>query len=170
MGTDKGLLEYKGKPQREHLFEMLSNICERAFTSCRAEQNIPASLNPITDKFDYNSPINGILSGMETHPDKAWLIIAVDMPFVDIPTLEFLLKNRQNDKVATCFLHEPENFPEPLLTLWEPSAYTQLLAFAAAGNISPRLFLESSAVNMVKPPDKRILSNINYPKDIGPLP
>ena len=67
------------------------------------------------------------------------------------------------------FLHEPENFPEPLLTLWEPAAYPLLVTYAAEGNISPRFFLESNAINIVKPPDKKVLSNINYPKDMGPL-
>ena len=169
MGTDKGLLDYKGKPQREYLFDLLSKLCEHVFTSCRKEQNVPSSLNPITDKFDYTGPINGILSGLQTNPEKAWLIIAVDMPFVDQPSLEFLLKNRQKNKVATCFLHEPENFPEPLLTLWEPAAYPLLVSYAAGGNISPRLFLESNPVGVLKPPEKKILSNINYKKDMGPL-
>ena len=169
MGTDKGLMDYKGKPQREYLFELLSNVCERVFTSCRIEQNVPPSFNPITDKFDYNSPINGILSGMQTHPEKAWLIVAVDMPFVDLPALQCLLTYRDKTKVATCFLHEPENFPEPLLTLWEPAAYPLLVAYAAAGKISPKFFLESSDINIVRPPDKKVLSNINYPTDKGPL-
>jgi molybdopterin-guanine dinucleotide biosynthesis protein A len=169
MGQDKGLLDYRGKPQREYVFDLLSNVCEQVFTSCRAEQKLPASLNPITDKFAYDGPINGILSGIQAHPDKAWLIVAVDMPFVDLPSLQYLLTNRDRSKMATCFLHLPENFPEPLLTLWEPAAYPALEAYAAAGNISPRIFLESSSVKYLTPPDKKILSNINYPKDIGPL-
>ena len=169
MGTDKGLMDYKGTPQREYLFQLLSNVCERVFTSCRKEQNVPLSLNPITDKFDYDGPINGILSGIHTHPDKAWLIIAVDMPFIDLPSLQCLMLNREKTKVATCFLHQPENFPEPLLTLWEPKAYPLLLAYASEGNISPRIFLETNPVKVINPPDKRVLSNINYPKDIGPL-
>ena len=70
MGTDKGLLDYKGKPQREYLFDLLSKLCEHVFTSCRKEQNVPSSLNPITDKFDYTGPINGILSGLQTNPGE----------------------------------------------------------------------------------------------------
>jgi molybdopterin-guanine dinucleotide biosynthesis protein A len=169
MGSDKSLLEYKGKPQREHLFELLSTICGSVFTSCRKDQDVPKSLQPITDNFDYTGPINGILSGMQTHPDKAWLVMAVDMPFIDIPALEFLLNHRDKNKVATCYLHLPEKFPEPLLTLWEPSAYPLLSSYAAAGNISPRVFLESSDIKAVKPPHKKILLNVNYPRDKGPL-
>jgi molybdopterin-guanine dinucleotide biosynthesis protein A len=169
MGTDKGLLDYKGKPQREYLFDLLSNVCEQVFTSCRAEQNVPVFLHPIVDNFDYEGPINGILTGIQTHPEKAWLVIAVDMPFVDLGALEFLLANRDKSKLATCFLNEAENFPEPLLTVWEPTAYAQLKAYAAAGNISPRMFLESNPIKTVKPADKKVLLNINYPKDIGRL-
>ena len=169
MGTDKGLLDYKGKPQREYVFDLLSNVCEQVFTSSRNEQNLPDFLHPITDKFDYEGPINGILSGMQTNPEKAWLIIAVDMPFVDLTALEFLLRNRDESKLATCFLNEAENFPEPLLTLWEPAAYPRLVAYASAGNISPRMFLESNPIKVVKPADKKVLLNINYPKDMGPL-
>lgn len=169
MGTDKGLLEYKGKPQREYLFELLSSVCERAFTSCRKEQNVPSLFQPIIDKFDYEGPINGILSAIETHSDKAWLIVAVDMPFVDEASLQFLLTKRDKSKLATCFLHEPENFPEPLLTLWEPAAYPKLSEYASKGNISPRMFLESNVIKAVRPPDKKVLCNINYRQDMGPL-
>lgn len=169
MGTDKGLLEYKGKPQREYLFELLSDVCERTFTSCRKEQNVPSAFNPIIDKFDYEGPINGIISAISSHSDKAWLIVAVDMPFVDVTSLQFLLGKRDKTKLATCYLHEPENFPEPLLTLWEPAAYPTLSEYARKGNISPRIFLESSPIKTIKPPDKKVLSNINYRKDMGPL-
>lgn len=169
MGTDKGLLDYKGKPQREYLFDLLSNLCECVFTSCRAEQKLPYTLNPIADKFEYEGPLNGILSAIQTHPEKAWLTVAVDMPFVDLAALQFLLANRDPNKMATCFLHVPENFPEPLLTLWEPAAYPDLITYAAAGNISPRVFLETSPIKTLKPVDKRILLNVNYPKDMGPL-
>ena len=113
MGSDKGLMDYKGKPQREYLFELLSKVCERVFTSCRSEQNVPLSLNPITDKFDYEGPINGILSGIQTHPDMAWLIVAVDMPFVDLPTIQCLLRSRENNTVATCFFTNLKIFRNP---------------------------------------------------------
>jgi len=169
MGTDKSLLDYKGKPQREHLFEMLSTICEEVFTSCREDQNVPDSLHPLRDQFSYPGPISGILTGLKNNPKKAWLILAVDMPFVDEAALEFLLNHRDKNKVATCFLHKAEKFPEPLLTLWEPSTYELLEKFVARGGISPRFFLETSDVKTLLPPNEKILLNINYPKDRGPL-
>ncbi|HMR57448.1 MAG TPA: NTP transferase domain-containing protein [Cyclobacteriaceae bacterium] len=166
MGTDKRLLAYHGKPHGEFLFDLLYHVCERVHTSCRKEQLISASLNPIPDKYNYPGPINGIISAMETNPEKAWLIVAVDMPRVTLPTLDYLIRNRDKTKVATCFLHEPENFIEPLLTLWEPKALPLVTEYAAAGNTSPRLFLEANPIHSLRAPDQKILSNINTPEDL----
>lgn len=165
MGTDKSLLSYHGMPHREYLFELLSAYCSRVFTSCRKEQEIPAALNPIADYYNFPGPINGILSAFRAHPETSWLIVAVDMPFVDKGVLQQLLNHRDKNKLATCFLHLPETFPEPLLTLWETSAYPLLLRYAESGNISPRVFLESHAVTMITPRDQKILLNINSPND-----
>ncbi len=169
MGKDKSLLVYQGKPQREYLFDLLSSVCSKVFTSCRTDQEVPPELNPIFDQFDFPGPINGILSAFQTSPDVSWLILAVDMPFIDDTALDFLGKNRDKNKVATCFLNMREKFPEPLLTLWEPSAYPLLLNFANSGNISPRAFLEQADIKAIPPPNEKILLNINYPKDMGPL-
>jgi molybdenum cofactor guanylyltransferase len=165
MGADKSLLNYRGKPHREYLYELLSAFCSRVFTSCRKDQKIPPALNPITDFYNFPGPINGILSAFREYPDTSWLIVAVDMPFVDDGVLQHLLNHRDKNKLATCFLHLPENFPEPLLTLWESSAYPLLLSYAESGNISPRVFLETHAVHMITPPDQKVLLNINSPKD-----
>lgn len=168
MGTDKSLLEYKGKPQREYLFGLLSKFCSHVFTSCRKDQDVPPALNPIVDFYSFPGPINGILSAFHAHPNTSWLILAVDMPFVDEIVLALLLKHRDKSKVATCFLHSPDEFPEPLLTLWEPSAYPLLLDFAQSRNLSPRAFLEQSDIKTIQAPNEKILLNINYPEDKGP--
>jgi molybdenum cofactor guanylyltransferase len=122
--------------------------------------------NPLHDQYDYPGPINGILSAFHTHPHSSWLIIAVDMPLVDENVLKLLFDNRDEKKVATCFTHLVEGlFPEPLLTIWEPSAYPLLLSYVKSGKISPRGFLEIADVKSISVPDERILLNINSPQD-----
>ena len=147
MGKDKSLIAYhEGKPQRQYVFDLLSDCCENVFTSCRKEQEIPKPLNPLPDRYDFGGPINGILSAFALHPDKAWLVVAVDMPNITSQTLLTLLSQRDPNRLATCFLHPLENAPEPLLTLWEPAAFPLLLENAREGNISPRSCLRSSEV------------------------
>jgi molybdopterin-guanine dinucleotide biosynthesis protein A len=76
------------------------------------------------------------------------------------------LANRDKQKMATCFLHQSQDFPEPLLTLWEPQAGAALLQFASSGNLSPRAFLERWPVRKLHPPNDRVLLNVNYPHDL----
>jgi molybdopterin-guanine dinucleotide biosynthesis protein A len=169
MGKDKSLIAYhQGKPQRQYVFDLLSECCANVFTSCRKEQEIPKHLNPLPDRYDFGGPINGILSAFALHPDKAWLVVAVDMPNITSQVLQTLLSQRDPNQLATCFLHPLENAPEPLLTLWEPAAFTRLLENAQEGNISPRSFLRSPEVKHIVVEDLTLFENINYPHQLPP--
>lgn len=163
MGTDKGSIVYHGIPQREFLFNTLNKHCNKVFTSCYAGQHIPKELNPLEDQYEMKGPMNGILSALKNDPDKAWIIVAVDMPYVDDKVFEKLISNRNKERVATCFYNEAGNFPEPLLTLWEPTAFPLLLAFVDGGRISPKDFLAGNQVQLITPEDPNILLSINHP-------
>jgi len=169
MGKDKSLLVYhEGKPQRQYVFEMLSACCPKVYTACRPGQDIPLDLNPLVDRYDVNSPLNGILTAFAHHPDKAWLVLAVDMPNVTVATLQNLLSQRNRNRVATCFFNSRENAPEPLLSLWEPAAFPLLLKNVEAGNVSPRSFLHTHDVQYLTAADENIFLNVNYPHELPP--
>lgn len=163
MGTDKGLLVYHGRPQREFLFALLKKYCVGVHTSCREDQGIPEELHPLADRFHMSGPLNGILSAFH-HKHTAWLTVAIDMPFVNDGTIELLIAGRDSTRLATCFYNRETKQPEPLLTIWERQAYPFLLKFAHTGNISPRDFLRTHPVKMIDPPDDKVLLNINYPQ------
>ena len=163
MGSDKSLIEYHGKPQRESLFEMLQLVCSKVYTSCREAQQIPLFLNPLYDAFAIKSPLNGILTAFQTCPDRAWLAVAVDLPHVSIDVLREIVSNRDTGKLATCFFDAGSGAPEPLLTIWEPAAQALLAANAAAGNISPRSFLQHHDVHIVYGMNESVFLNINDP-------
>jgi molybdopterin-guanine dinucleotide biosynthesis protein A len=166
MGRDKGGIIVHGKTQREYLFDELSSVCVDVSTSCRKDQEIPQHLHPIIDAFPIDSPLNGILSAFQTSQDSAWLAVAVDMPYVDRNVFAALIDSRDISKVATCFYNSDTKLPEPLLTIWEPSAFPLLIRFAEGGNKSPRDFLSSHAVNIIQPPDHRIFYNMNTPDEV----
>jgi molybdopterin-guanine dinucleotide biosynthesis protein A len=165
MGRDKSLIVYHDVPQRDYLFGLLARHCAKVFTSCRQDQQVPPGLNPVFDCFDIPGPLNGILSAFEKE-ETSWLVVAVDMPFVDDNVLESIVSNRDKTKLATCFYNPETQLPEPLLTLWEKDAHVFLKKFAAAGNISPREFLRTHPVSMIQPPDPKALVNINYPNTL----
>ncbi len=161
MGFDKGSIDYHGKPQREYLYDLLGEYCRPVFTSCKSENNIPEHLNPVCDQFQIDSPLNGILSAFQLNKDVAWLTVPVDMPMIDKTIIEYLIEHRDPSKTATCFFDSDGKNPEPLFTLWEPSASDDLFKFYNSGKISPRDFLSQSNINVISVPNERYLLNIN---------
>ncbi|MEQ8303858.1 MAG: NTP transferase domain-containing protein [Cyclobacteriaceae bacterium] len=161
MGTDKGDLSYYGIPQREHMLNLLSEFCSKVFTSCSKDADSKKYKNPIVDKYDFNSPLNGILSAMEAHSQKAWLSVAVDMPLIDAEALKYLVSNRDATRFATCFYDSTGIVPEPMLTIWEPKCLEPMLEMVKASKWSPRDLLTQVGAKMLLAPDRKVLMNVN---------
>jgi len=166
MGYAKGLIDYHGKPQQEFLFDMLSKLCGKVFTSCKTAKDVPAHLNPLPDRFTIESPLNGILSAFDTDASASWLTVPVDMPYIDEASLELLISHRDPSKHATCYYDSEGKDPEPLLTLWEPSAYQPLQNYYKAGHRGIKLFLQQNDIRLVKPLNDRIHRNINSEEEL----
>jgi molybdopterin-guanine dinucleotide biosynthesis protein A len=169
MGSDKGLLEYHGKAQRAFLYELLGALFpsvdesqKGVYTSVRQHQDV--SGNMIVDKFIDLGPFGGICSAFQENPNTAWFVIATDVPFVDEDVIRLLLKHRNPSKIATTLKGKNKQFPEPLITIWEPKAYPVLLSYLAQGYSCPRKVLINSDVEIVEI-DDAIIRNINTPQD-----
>ncbi|MBC7921570.1 MAG: NTP transferase domain-containing protein [Ferruginibacter sp.] len=163
MRTDKGLIAYHGKAQREFAYELLSEFCANVFISCRADQATLAGFNYLPDTFLELGPTGGILSAFRHQPDAAWLVLACDLPYLDRGTLAYLVENRQPSKVATTFLDPAGEFPEPLVTIYEPKSYPVLLQMLGLGYACPRKTLLNADVARLRAPDARALTNVNEP-------
>lgn len=164
MGEDKGLINYHGQPQREHLAQLMGSICEKVYTSCRPEQAGEVS-SPLADAFSGLGPFGGILSAFRQHPEAAWLVAACDLPLLDHSVLAQLAGYRNASKLATAFHNPATDFPEPLITIWEPRAYPVLLQFLAQGYSCPRKVLINSDVELLSPEEPDKLRNVNNPEE-----
>ncbi len=169
MGMDKGLLEYHGMPQREYLYEQLGKIFlqynegqKGVYYSVRQHQDI--SGNYIVDKFKGLGPFGAICSAFQENPNTAWFVIATDVPFVNNKIIHSLLKHRNPKKIATAIKGKGKQFPEPLITIWEPKAYPILLSYLAQGYSCPRKVLINSDVEIVEI-DDYFIQNINTPEE-----
>lgn len=163
MGRDKGALEYKGVPHRDYLANLIQMHCKEVYLSCRQDQvrAWDSKYKKLTDSFIGLGPYGGILSAFRKQPNKAWLTLACDLPFMNEETLELLFAQRDPSKLATCF-HNPETqFPEPLITIWEPRAYPVLLEFLSQGYSCPRKVLINSEIKEIHLEDSSILHNAN---------
>lgn len=166
MGHDKSLIEYHNVSQREYLFTMLKNFCAVVFTSCKITHTVPVRFNPLPDHFDFESPLNGILTAFAHDSIAAWLTVPIDMPLIDVEIIAYLLNKRDSNKVATCFYDSEGKNPEPLIAIWEPRAYPLLQNFYKEGKISPRDFLKQHDTHIIEIPDRNALANINSPEEL----
>ncbi|AKD55987.1 molybdenum cofactor guanylyltransferase [Spirosoma radiotolerans] len=166
MGRDKSQLIYHGKPQREHLTELLAPYCEAVFWSVNTEQavELPTTDQPlIIDLFDFPGPLNGILSAFTHDSAAAWLVVACDMPLLTTRSLDALLRGRNLAKLATVFYDSDGQFPEPLLGIYEPAFHPVLKQAMIAEQYSPRQALQQHDVQILTVPDIRELANVNDP-------
>ncbi len=167
MKRDKATMDYHGKPHREYLIDQLNDFTSKTYVSCRKDQveELSSHYNCIADSFDDLGPYGGILSALREHPDRAWLVLAVDLPILSKETIAQLVKARNPSKIATAFYNKETDFPEPLITIWEPKAYPVLLQFLGLGYSCPRKALINSDIEMIQPERPEELINANNPEE-----
>jgi molybdopterin-guanine dinucleotide biosynthesis protein A len=163
MGTDKGTLNFYGKNQRDVAIELLENHHLKTYLSVRSDQEIGVE-NKITDKFVGLGPFGAICSAFQENPDVAWMVLATDLPFVNDEVIKLLLKHRNPSKIATTIKGKNSQFPEPLITIWEPKSYTLLLNYLAQGYSCPRKVLLNSEIEIIEVDDD-LIRNINTPEE-----
>lgn len=171
MGKDKTELEYHGKPQKEFVKDLLENQGIVTFYSVRNKPVVTSSgveksqsKNEIEDTFFNLGPFGGICSAFQKDPNSAWMVLAIDLPFVNQELIELLLSKRNPAKVATAIKGKGKQFPEPLITIYEPKAYPILLQFLAQGYSCPRKMLINSEVEIVEVDDD-LIRNVNTPEE-----
>lgn len=164
MGTDKGLIPYHGVPQREYLYTLLDEVCDKTFISLREEQKdeLPPEMETIIDLNEFRGPYNGLLSAHKKYPEVAWLVLACDLPLIDIPALKELISERDASKQATAFALKENPLPEPLCAIWEPEALQSSIRYLEGGNgTCPRKYLINHDTKLVFPLKEKVLLNAN---------
>jgi molybdopterin-guanine dinucleotide biosynthesis protein A len=173
MGRDKDSLVYHSLSnlvQRKRCFNLLDEVCERTYVSCRNERatELQQEFPVIVDSSLKKGPGAGIFAAHELYPNAAWLVLACDFPYVDDIAIRLLIESREKHLASTFFVHADSTI-EPLLTIWEKPALLELQNGFKIGDESPRRALEradkqfgSSRVVMGQ---ERYLVNVNSPHD-----
>ncbi|MFT3750687.1 MAG: NTP transferase domain-containing protein [Agriterribacter sp.] len=167
MGSPKDVMLWHGKEQKYYAADLLHPFCEEVFISCREDQqkNIDPAYKTLPDSFLNMGPLGGILSALRSQRDKAWLVIACDLPLLNRETIAFLIANRDTEKTATAYKSPHDGLPEPLITIWEPESYPVMLEFLGRDITCPRKALMNSDVKILQPLQPEALMNVNTPED-----
>ncbi|MCL4127703.1 UNVERIFIED_CONTAM: hypothetical protein GTU68_008824 [Idotea baltica] len=165
MGEDKSQLKYHDKSQIDYLCDLLDNFQIDSQVSCRPNQTFEQNYDSLKDRFLDMGPMGALLTVFQQDPNKAIITLPCDTPFLDKELIDELLANRNPNKLATCF-HNPEtSFPEPLICIWEPSAYPVMLQYLAMGYSCPRKVLINSPIHCIQTNQTNKLFNANTPKE-----
>jgi molybdopterin-guanine dinucleotide biosynthesis protein A len=171
MQTEKSALHYHGMSQAQFCYRLLSKACQKVFVSIRNEQkdNAPyRDLPQIHDRFLNFGPLGGILTAMHSHPGAAWLVLGCDMPYVDESVIAELVQERDPLKMATAFIHPPNNVPEPLCTIYEPKIRPLLFQSLGLGYTFPLKVLEgAAAIKRITSRTANKLENVNTQKEFN---
>jgi len=164
MKQDKALLKYHNQPHAKYIYDLLSNYCEKVYLSARKSQwkNTELALLPtLVDQEEDLGPLGGILTALETYPDVYWMIMDCDLAYLNTGTIEKLLENYHEDRVATCYQNSEHGFPEPLCALYTPHALKQFQRAKAAKIYCPVKVLQMSDCYLITPGQVQEIANIN---------
>ena len=166
MGMDKSHIDYHGKPQYAYLHELLTPLVDEVFISCRKEQSFELPVPRIEDVYEDIGPVSGILSAFNFNASCAWLMVPVDLPFVDEGVIMTLISQRDPLSDATFFVDPESGFIEPLLALYEPSIYPLLKNAVAEQQLSLNKILQNCRSNKIIMADKKVLRSINTMEEL----
>jgi molybdenum cofactor guanylyltransferase len=172
MGQDKALLKYQGKAQVDVAYDLLTQFCDKVFVSTRPDQSSLSAYQHLPQLHDLSQysemgPLGGIASALTTYPDSAWLVLACDLPFVTKDTIDYLIRGRNPQKIATAFLSSGDQLPEPLCAIWEPFSLEQIVILGKEGIKCPRKVLIKSSVELLVQQDPKWLDNVNTAEEFN---
>ncbi len=166
MGQDKGAINYHGQAQALHMSDLLESLGVEPYISCRSEQKSEyQGRNIVEDRFLGLGPFGAIASAMLEDPNSSWLVVPCDLPLLSKKELRLLLSRRNPFRYATAFLNKDTEFPEPLISIWEPRMYQQLLHFLTLGYSCPRKVLINSQIELIEVDDQSFMMNVNTPEE-----
>ncbi|MDM1295667.1 NTP transferase domain-containing protein [Sphingobacterium sp. N143] len=168
MGFPKERIEWHGKQQRYYLCDLLAPYCTDVYISCREDQciDLAPGYDSLPDMYPNTGPLGGIITALTFQPERAWLVLACDLPLLCKTTLDLLIQQRTPKLIATAFKSPIDGLPEPLFAIWEPHSYPFILEqMTQQGQKSPRQILLTHQIHLLDPPDRDSLVNVNTPTD-----
>lgn len=174
MGRDKAALVHPdGRTLARRCCDLLREAgCETVVLSLRQEQEPPAGFHDsdgvaiVRDSAGASpGPIAGIVAGMRLRPDAEWLVLACDLPRLDLATLSHLLASKRKGEPFLAYRSEFDGLPEPLCTLYAEGSLEMLERALAEDFRCPRKLLIRNECRLLDPVTPRALDNANTPDD-----
>ena len=174
MGRDKALIDYQGKPIIAHVIETLRALSDDVIVvSNRSEIYSRFGARVVADYEPPCGPLGGIAAGLAAAQHDLVVVVACDMPFLNIELLRKLIDAAEG--VDAAVPKTGEEF-EPLHAVYRRTCYTPIVRRIEQGDRRVISFFEDVRVRAVPEaewrafdPEGRSLINLNTPDDLEQL-
>lgn len=132
MGTDKGLLELKGKPFICHIYDAMRAVVGANIVVVSSNAAYDAlGYRRIEDMISDKGPVGGLYTALKQSKTKLNLVLSVDVPLVSTELLTWLLENHDESYLMTQLSSNDKT--SPLIAVYD-RALRIPLAECIAGN------------------------------------
>jgi len=169
MGRPKHLIERAGKTWLEHAVAKLDSRVEKVVLSGRGV--VPdslAGLDHLPDVPGLAGPLAGVLAAMRWQPEVSWLVLACDLPDVQVEALQWLLDGRCPGIHAILPDLKGDGCLEPLLAWYDFRCRPLLEEIAASGSLRISRLAGQENIRHFQPPARLQDSwrNVNTPAEL----
>ena len=169
MGSDKGLIEFKGKKMIEHVLDSVNKVAVASIISNNDEyRQFGKPVWP--DIYKNCGPLGGIHSALNNSNADWNLVVSCDLPFMTSDFLFFLLKQiKMHDGKTRVPVHDSQ--AEPLCALYHRSCITEIEKLILKKELKMQNALPKLNTAYVDVPaefnSSVLFRNINSPADIS---
>ena len=181
MGVDKGRIEDKGVAWAQTAFNKVTSLGLPVVLSVNPEQ-----FNAYSSAFDESKliidnndlqlkgPLLGVMSAHLKYPSEDLLVLACDIPFMDILLLQKLKDQYQLDASVDAIIYTNNGEPEPLCAVYSSTALAGILEKFYSGALvkySMKNMIEhiNSYFISIEENEKKFFKNINTHADLNGL-
>ncbi len=174
MGTDKALVPYKGVPMLQRVYQVAAECTEQVYVLTpwkeRYQNILPSDCNYLIESQSGKGPVNGLSEGLEQISADWILLLACDLPLLNIEILQSWINKLPQIPTSTLALvPQRSQIWEPMCGFYRQEVKTELDTFLQAGKRSFQELLSGIEVEVLNVDRKAdlMLLNCNSPGDLG---
>jgi len=168
-GTDKGLLDYQGRPLVAHVLERLSPQVGSLLISANRNLDVYAQFgHPLVsdDQPDYPGPLAGLAAGLAVCPGEWLVCVPCDCPALPLDLVKRLLAPAQ-DRSAAIAVATTGGRMQPTFQLCRRCLLPALLAYLASGERKVGGWCHAQSAIEVDFADTPAFRNLNSPDELA---
>lgn len=124
MGQNKALMSKDGDSWLSRSNDLLSHFSPEVRISCRADQvdqyqSLMPEVQCIADNPNFEGVYAALLTSHQTHPKAAWMVLAVDYPYLEVEVLQMLHEAHKASPTQTVAI-KCQNQRHPLIGIYTP--------------------------------------------------